>query len=160
MIAVTVICIGKLKERFWRDACSEYEKRLSRFCSLSVRELSESTLSENPSQAEIDIALARESEAILKEIPKDAFCCALCIEGKELSSPQLAEKIQSLAANGKGKLCFIIGSSFGLSDKIKERCDLRLSFSKMTFPHQLFRTLLLEQLYRAFSIINSMKYHK
>ncbi len=160
MVAVTVICVGKLKERFWRDACEEYTKRLSRFCSFTLRELAETQLAENPSQAEINAALFKESEAILKEIPKEAFACALCIEGKQLSSPALAEKIERLASGGKGKLCFVIGSSFGLSEKVKQRCDLRLSFSEMTFPHQLFRVLLLEQLYRAFSIINGMKYHK
>lgn len=160
MISVTIICIGKLKEKFWKEAADEYTKRLSRFCSLNIKELSESLISENPSQAEIDAALLKESEAILKEIPKDAAVFPLCIEGKELSSPQFAEKIESVSLSGKSKICFIIGSSFGLSERVKERADFKLSFSKMTFPHQLFRVLLLEQLYRAFSITNKMKYHK
>lgn len=160
MISVTVICIGKLKERFWREGCEEYIKRLSRFCAFSLKELPETLLSENPSQAQIDAALKKEGEMILKEIPSGAYVCPLCIEGKQFSSPELAEKIENLAATGRGKICFIIGSSFGLDSAVKEKSDLKLSFSKMTFPHQLFRVLLLEQLYRAFSIINSMKYHK
>ena len=160
VVGVTVICIGKLKERFWRDACAEYEKRLSRFCSLTVKELAEVSLPENPSQAQIDAALKKEGEAIEREIPQGAYRVALCVEGESLSSPQLAERLGFLASSGRGKVCLIIGSSFGISEEIKKRCDLKLSFSKMTFPHQLFRVLLLEQLYRAFSILGGMKYHK
>lgn len=160
MISVTVICIGKLKEKFWRDAIDEYTKRLSRYCDLKIKELSESSLPENPSQVEIDAALSKECEAILKEIPKDAAVFPLCIEGKQFSSTEFAEKIESVSLSGKSKICFIIGSSHGLSDTVKNRADFKLSFSKMTFPHQLFRVLLLEQIYRAFSIIGHGKYHK
>ncbi len=160
MLSVTVICIGRLKERFWSEAAAEFTKRLSRFCSLTVRELSEYSLPENPSEAEIKTALGREGQAILKEIPSGAFVCSLCIEGKQLSSQELSQKIEAVAQSGCGKICFIIGSSFGLDSAVKEKSDMRLSFSKMTFPHQLFRVLLLEQLYRAFSITNNMKYHK
>ena len=160
MISVTVICVGKLKEKFWRDAIDEYAKRLSRYCDLKIKELSESTLSENQSESEIACALSRESEAILKEIPKDAAVFPLCIEGKGLTSPEFAEKIEGVSLSGKSKICFIIGSSHGLSDAVKNRADFKLSFSKMTFPHQLFRVILLEQIYRAFSIIGGLKYHK
>jgi 23S rRNA (pseudouridine1915-N3)-methyltransferase len=160
LVSVTIICIGKLKEKFWRDAADEYTKRLSRYCDLKIKELSESLLPENPSQTEIDTALSKESEAILKEIPKDAAVFPLCIEGKGLTSPEFAEKIENVSLSGKSKICFIIGSSHGLSDAVKNKADFKLSFSKMTFPHQLFRVLLLEQIYRAFSIIGGGKYHK
>ncbi len=160
VLSVTVICIGKLKEAFFRDAAAEYQKRLSRFCGLNIKELSEYSLPENPSDAQIDTALKKEGEAVLNEIPSGAYTVALCVEGKQLSSPELAEKLESVALSGKSSVCFIIGSSFGLSDEVKQRCDLKLSFSRLTFPHQLFRVLLLEQIYRAFSITNKMKYHK
>ena len=160
MVSVKVICIGKLKERFFAEAAVEYQKRLSRFCSFSIKELSEAHISENPSEAEIAAALKKEGEAIEKEVDSGAYSIALCVEGKQISSPELAKKIEDVALSGKAKICFIIGSSFGLCDQIKSRCDFKLSFSKMTFPHQLFRVLLLEQIYRAFSISNKMKYHK
>ena len=155
-----IVCIGKLKEEFWRSACSEFEKRLTRYCNLSIKELPESTLPDAPSLAQIDASLEREGEAILKEIAKDSFVCALCIEGKQFSSNEFADKIESVASMGKSKITFVIGSSFGLCDKVKNRADLKLSFSKMTFPHQMFRTILLEQIYRAFSILGGGKYHK
>ncbi len=160
MLSVNVICIGKIKEIYLRDAMSEYQKRLTRYCNLEIRELSENLLCENPSKAQIDAALEKEADQILKEIPKDAFVFALCIEGKQLSSEELSQKIEELAFSGKGKIYFIIGSSFGLSERVKARADFKLSFSKMTFPHQLFRVLLLEQVYRALSITNNSKYHK
>ncbi len=160
MLSVTVICIGKLKEAFMRDASAEYQKRLSRFCSFNIKELAEAPLPENPSDALVAAALKKEGDMILAEIPSGAYSIALCIEGKQLSSPELAERIENVALSGKSAVCFIIGSSFGLSDEVKQKCDLKLSFSKMTFPHQLFRVLLLEQIYRAFSITNKMKYHK
>ena len=160
MLSVTVVCVGKLKEAFMREALSEYQKRLSRFCSFNIRELAESALPDEPSQALVDAALKKEGEQILAEIPSGAYKIALCIEGKQLTSPELAEKIEEVALSGKSAVCFVIGSSFGLSDEVKQKCELKLSFSKMTFPHQLFRVLLLEQIYRAFSITNKMKYHK
>lgn len=160
MIAVKVICIGKLKESYLSAACQEYQKRLSRYCSFEIKELNETLLSDYPSDAEIEAALKKEAQLIEAQIPSGAYSIALCIEGKQLSSPELAQKIEQVAVSGKGKLCFIIGSSFGLDKSLKEKCDLRLSFSKMTFPHQLFRVLLSEQIYRAFSIINRSKYHK
>ena len=160
MISVKIICIGKLKEKFWRDAIDEYSKRLSRYCSLEIKELSEYQVSENPSPSEIETALSKEAEAIEKEILKDSAVFPLCIEGKELSSPEFAEKIEGVSLSGKSKICFIIGSSHGMSERIKQKADFKLSFSKMTFPHQLFRVLLLEQIYRAFTILGGSKYHK
>ncbi len=160
MLSVTVICIGKLKESFFRGACAEYQKRLSRFCSFNIKELAEAPLSENPSDAQVAAALKKEGDMILAEIPSGAYSIALCVEGKQLSSPELAEKIEGVALSGKSSVCFIIGSSFGLCDEVKQKCGLKLSFSRLTFPHQLFRVLLLEQIYRAFSITNKMKYHK
>ena len=160
MISVKIICIGKLKEKFWRDAIDEYSKRLSRYCSLEIKELSEVQIGENPSPSEIETVLLKEAEAIEKEIPRDAAVFPLCIEGKELSSREFAEKIEGVSLLGKSKICFIIGSSHGMSERIKQKADFKLSFSKMTFPHQLFRVLLLEQIYRAFTILGGSKYHK
>ena len=147
MIKVDFITLGKLKEKYLREASGEYEKRLSRYCDLKISELVPVNLPDNP------------SFMILKHIPKDAFVVALCVEGKELSSEELAELFKGKSIEGK-RLCFIIGSSYGLSEDIKKRADMRLSVSKMTFPHQLFRIMLLEQTYRAFKINEGSTYHK
>ena len=160
MIKITLITLGKLKEKYLREASAEYEKRLSRYCKIDIVELEPVRLSEKPSQSEIDLALQKESEMIIKKIPANSKVYSLCVEGKQLSSNELAEKISGIALNGASKINFIIGSSHGLSDRVKEKCSLKLSFSKMTFPHQLFRVLLLEQIYRAFSINSGSKYHK
>ena len=159
MIKVTVIALGKLKESYLREAVGEYTKRLSRYCTLNILETEPVKLGDNPSKSQIDAALEREAEIILKKIPQDSFTCALCVEGKELSSEQLAERLNSLSAIGKN-ITFIIGSSYGLSERVKKACDLRLSMSQMTFPHQLFRVMLLEQIYRAFKINEGSTYHK
>jgi len=159
LIKIKIVSLGKLKEDYLRLASSEYQKRLSRYASLEIVELSPVSLPDNPSKSQIDGALNTESEMIAKQIPKDFFVTALCVEGKIISSEEFAEKISSLSNIGKN-LCFIIGSSYGLSNKIKEKADLRLSLSKMTFPHQLFRILLLEQIYRAFKINEGSTYHK
>lgn len=160
MVSVKVICIGKIKETFFRDAVGEYTKRLARYCNFEIKELSESLLGDNPSDAEINAALKKEAQQIKAQIPAGAYSVALCIEGKQLSSEELSKKIEEASVLGKGKVCFIIGSSFGLDEEVKKGCNLALSFSKMTFPHQLFRVLLCEQIYRAFSITNNSKYHK
>lgn len=159
MIKVDFITLGKLKEKYLREASGEYEKRLSRYCDLKISELVPVNLPDNPSFAEIENALSKEKDMILKHIPKDAFVVALCVEGKELSSEELAELFEGKSIEGK-RLCFIIGSSYGLSEDIKKRADMRLSVSKMTFPHQLFRIMLLEQTYRAFKINEGSTYHK
>lgn len=164
MLAVNLICIGKLKEGYLREASAEYTKRLSAFCKLNIVELPEHRLSSNPSAAEIEKGLNIEGETILAALQKvssnHSCAIALCIEGKECSSPALAERIASLALNGESEISFIIGGSFGLSDSVKRRADWKLSMSPMTFPHQLARIMLLEQIYRAFSINANSKYHK
>jgi len=159
-MTINIICVGKIKEDYFSKAAAEFEKRLSRFCSINVIQIPDKSIPDNPSPAECSAVLNKEGEQILSEIPSGAYAVALCIEGKQLSSPELAEKIEEVALLGKSSVCFIIGSSFGLSDEVKNKCDLKLSFSRLTFPHQLFRVLLLEQIYRAFSITNKMKYHK
>ena len=159
MLGVTVICVGRLRESYLRQACAEYQKRLSRFCNLTVCELSPAPLPEEPGEAQIRKALQQEEKAILQAVPKGAVTVALCIEGEQLSSQQLAQHLSRIQAES-ARLCLCIGGSHGLSEGLKKSCDLCLSFSKMTFPHQLFRVLLLEQLYRAFTIIGHQKYHK
>lgn len=159
MMKVDIIALGKLKEKYLRDASDEYAKRLSRYCDLKITELSPVALSDNPSENEISNALLKEKEMISRAIPKDSFIVALCIEGKEISSEELAYVFKEKANEGK-RICFIIGSSYGLSGKIKKFADMRLSVSKMTFPHQLFRIMLLEQTYRAFKINEGSTYHK
>ena len=159
MIQVTVITVGNLKESYWRDAVSEYEKRLGAFCKPTLLQLKEARLSDDPSESEIRAALADEGKRILASIPQRAYTVALCVEGKQFSSEALAKKMESALADG-GNLCLIIGSSHGLAPEVKEACRLRLSVSELTFPHQMMRVLLLEVLYRSFSILKGTKYHK
>ena len=159
MIKITLITLGKLKEKYLRDAVDEYAKRLSRYCKLDVIELTPVNLPEKPSQSEIDNALIKEAEMIEKRIPDGSVVTALCVEGKSYSSEQLATFVDQNTNSGKN-MCYIIGSSYGLSDTIKQRADLKLSLSAMTFPHQLFRVMLLEQIYRAFKINEGSTYHK
>ncbi len=147
---ISIVCIGKLKEKYWQDAAAEYTKRLSRFCKLSVAELPES---KSDSKEE-------ESSEILAKIPKGSYVIALDIEGKRFSSESFANKISDLALEGKSDICFIIGGSNGFDDRVRNASDLRLSFSDFTFPHQLMRVVLLEQIYRAFKINAGEKYHK
>lgn len=159
MIKITVIALSGLKEKYLRDAAAEYQKRLGGFCDLKIEELTPVRLSEKPSVSEVNAALEREAELIIKKIPANSAVFPLCIEGNELSSENFAELIKNNADMGKG-ITFIIGSSYGLSEKVKALSSKRLSFSKMTFPHQLFRIMLLEQLYRAFRINTGGTYHK
>ena len=156
----TVYCTGSLKEKYWRDAENEYIKRMSRFGGWKVVELSEERLPENPSQKEIDTALTKEGERLLKRLPANAYTIALCVEAKPLSSEQLAAKVAEIALSGKGEIALIIGSSHGLAEKVKDACQMRLSISPMTFPHQLMRVLLAEQFYRAHKINANENYHK
>ncbi len=160
MINVNLIVLGKLKEKYMKEFANEYEKRLSSYCKLTVTELEPVKLSDNPSQTEIDNALAKETQMITAKIPKSSYVFAMCIEGKQMSSEELAAKIEDIALCGKSNITFIIGSSFGLSDEIKKMSDFKFSMSKMTFPHKLARIMLTEQIYRAFSISNNAKYHK
>lgn len=159
MIKITLITLGKLKEKYLRDAVEEYTKRLSRYCKLDIIELTPASLSEKPSQSEIDAALLKEAEMITKRIPEDSIITSLCVEGTQLSSEHLADFIGDNTDVGKN-MCFIIGSSYGISKTIKQKSDFRLSLSEMTFPHQLFRVMLLEQIYRSFKINEGGIYHK
>ena len=160
MINVHFIVLGKLKEKYMKDFSSEYEKRLSAYCKMTVTELEPVKLSDNPSLAEIENALNKETQMILAKIPKNSYVFSMCIEGKQLSSEELSQKLEDIALSGKSTITFIIGSSFGLSDEIKRMSDFKFSMSKMTFPHKLARIMLTEQVYRAFSISNNGKYHK
>ena len=159
MIKITVIALASLKEKYLKDAAAEYTKRLSPYCDLKIIELDPVRLPEKPSDAEINSALEREAELILKKIPAGDYVVPLCIEGKQLSSEEFSGVLEQEMNIGRG-VTFIIGSSCGLADMVKRRADLRLSFSKMTFPHQLFRDMLLEQIYRAFKICSGGAYHK
>ena len=160
MMTVNVICVGKLKERFYLDAVEEYSKRLSRSCKLNLIELSEERLPDNPSQAQIDAALMKEAAAIRAKLPRTGILTAMCIEGKTLSSEALAQRFNDWTVNGNSNITFLIGSSFGLHSDIKAQADFRLSMSPMTFPHHLARVMLLEQIYRAFQINEGSRYHK
>lgn len=155
---INLIVIGKLKEDYLRNACAEYIKRLGRFCTFELHELDECRLSDNPSDKEIETALRKEAEQI-KRYAK-GMIVPMCIEGKQLTSTELSEKISDAGVNGQSTVTFIIGSSFGLDNEIKSMGDLKLSMSKMTFPHQLARVMLLEQIYRSFQIMSGGKYHK
>lgn len=157
---VTVIALGKLKEKYLREAIDEYAKRISAYAKCDIIELNPVRLSDNPSPAEIQNALTKEADEIKKKIPNNSYVFSLCIEGKAKSSEDFAKAIQDATLNGKSNIVFIIGSSFGLSPEIKSLSDFKLSFSPMTFPHQLMRVMLLEQVYRAFQINTNGKYHK
>ena len=160
MLQVRMICVGKMKERFFIEAFEEYRKRLGAYCRLELTEIAEQRLPDSPSEAQIAAALERESGEILKAVPQDAYVVALCVEGREVPSEAMAELIVGRENSGKPKLCFVIGGSFGLSESVKKRADLRLSLSKMTFPHHLARVLLAEQLYRGYKIREGSRYHK
>ena len=160
MMNVQLIVLGKLKEKYMKDFASEYEKRLSAYCKMCVVELEPVKLSDNPSQSEIDNALIKETKMIKDKIPKNSYIFAMCIEGKQMSSEELSQKLEDIALSGKNNVAFIIGSSFGLSNEIKQMSDFKFSMSKMTFPHKLARIMLTEQIYRGFSISNNGKYHK
>lgn len=160
MFSMTLIAMGKLKEKFYLSAAAEYEKRLKGYCAFQLLELPESRLPEDPSPAEITAGLEKEADVILSKIPKGAWFCVLTPEGKLLSSEALAQTLYGIKTGGKSAACFLIGSSFGIDPSIKVMADLKLSMSPMTFPHHLARIMVLEQLYRAESIQTGTKYHK
>ena len=160
MQRVTVLCVGKLKEKFYTDAAAEYVKRLQRYCKLDVVELPEYRLPEEPSPAEIQKALQTEGAAIRERLPRGGAVVALCIEGKPCSSEELSRRIIDFGVQGKTQITFLIGGSVGLDESIKKQADWRLSMSPMTFPHHLARVMLLEQIYRAYQINAGTKYHK
>ena len=160
MFDITLIVMGKLKEKFYLSAAAEYEKRLKGYCNFKIVELPEYRLPENPSAAEIQAGLEKESELIFQKIPKGAWFCVLTPEGKIISSEELAAKMKDVKLSGKSSACFLIGSSFGMAPCVKEKADFKLSMSKMTFPHHLARIMVLEQIYRAEAIQAGSKYHK
>ena len=160
MLNIRLICVGKLKERFYAEAVAEYAKRLGAFCRLEVIELAEERLGENPSAAELEAALNREAEQIEKKLLEDGTLVCLCIEGGQMDSEAFAGLLTRTENSGRPRLSFVIGGSFGLAQKLKDRADLRLSMSKMTFPHHLARVMLLEQIYRGFQIKEGSRYHK
>lgn len=160
MQTVNIICIGKLKEKYLSDAVREYSKRLSAFCKFNIYELDEEKTSDSPSPAQINATLQAEGKRIIKKLTKGSMVIAMCIEGKLLSSPQLAQEIDRAALDSYSTLDFIIGGSWGLSDEVKNTASLKLSMSKMTFPHQLARVMLCEQIYRSYQILSHGKYHK
>lgn len=160
MLGITVIAEGRLKEKYLKDACDEYKKRLSALCRLKITELEPAKISDNPSSAEIEKALQKEAKDILSKVPQGSKLVAMCIEGRQMPSEKLSRFFETTAVSGCGEITFVIGSSYGLDESIKKRAELKLSMSEMTFPHQLARVMLLEQVYRAFMISNSSKYHK
>ena len=156
---IDIVCIGKLKERYWTEACAEYIKRLSSYCSIKVTELREARQTGTGPAAEA-LVVEQEGRSILDKIGERDYVIALAVKGKRLSSEGLAEKINALALEGRSDVCFVIGGSLGLSDEVMRRADMALSFSDMTFPHQMMRVILLEQIYRSFKIIRGETYHK
>ena len=157
---ITEVCVGKLKEKFFADGVEEYKKRLGRYAKIEIAEVADEKAPENLSFAEEEQVKAKEGEKILKKIPDDAFVVALCIDGKMLSSEELADFFEKKTVSGVSSIAFVIGGSLGLSKAVIDRADYKLSFSKMTFPHQLMRMILMEQVYRAFRIIKNEPYHK
>ena len=160
MRSITVLCVGKLKEPYWREACAEYAKRLGAFCRFSIVEVDEERVPDKVSPAQIRTAVEAEGRRLLAKAAPQALLVPLCIEGKELSSPALAGWLEEQAVCGRGDVVFVIGGSWGLSEEVKRAGALRLSMSPMTFPHQLARVMLCEQIYRAMQIISGGKYHK
>ena len=160
MLNITLIAVGKLKEKFYSDALLEYSKRLSGYCKFEVVEVKDERTPDNPTDREKQSVLDREAARIIEKIPKGAKVITLCVEGKQLPSEGIADLLNNAAVGGTSKLVFVIGGSMGLSEEVKALSDLRLSFSKLTFPHMLMRVILAEQLYRAFTIIEGKTYHK
>lgn len=160
MFEITLIAMGKLKEKFYLSAAEEYAKRLKGYCNFHLLELPEYRLSDDPAPAEIAAGLEKEAEQIFAKIPKGAWLCIFTPEGKTLSSEDFAKKMADVKLSGKSSACFLIGSSFGISPRIKEKADFKLSMGPMTFPHHLARIMVLEQLYRAEAIQAGSRYHK
>ncbi|MBQ6843384.1 MAG: 23S rRNA (pseudouridine(1915)-N(3))-methyltransferase RlmH [Agathobacter sp.] len=157
---ITILCVGKVKEKFYRDGILEFTKRLSRYCKLEIIEVADEKTVEDASETEIRIVKEKEGERLIKNIKDDAYVVCLCIDGKQLNSEQLSDKIEKLGIQGTSHIYFIIGGSLGLAEEVIKRADFKLSFSPMTFPHQLMRLILLEQIYRSYRIMNHEPYHK
>jgi len=157
---ITIISVGKIKEKYINSGIKEFTKRLSAYCKLKIIEVKDEPTKENMTESEENIIKKKEGEKIISKIPNGSYVITLCIEGKELSSEQLAEKLDSLALTGNSNITFIIGGSVGLHEEVIKISNMKLSFSKMTFPHQLMRLILLEQIYRSFRISRGEPYHK
>ena len=157
---IKIIGVGKIKEKYIQEGINEFKKRLSRYCNLEIIEIEDEKAPENLSEKEMEIVKSKEGERIISKIPSNSFVISLAIDGKNLSSEQLSEKVEDLMINGMNDITFIIGGSLGLADEILNRSNFKLSFSKMTFPHQLMRLILLEQVYRGFRIMKGEPYHK
>lgn len=157
---ITVLTVGKIKEKFYTDAVNEYSKRLSRYCKLEIIQVTDEKTVENSTENEMDIIKQKEAERLLKHIPEDAYVITLEINGKSLDSMELADQLNQLGINGTSHIVFVIGGSLGLHATVSKRANFHLSFSKMTFPHQLMRVILLEQIYRSYRIIHNQPYHK
>jgi 23S rRNA (pseudouridine1915-N3)-methyltransferase len=160
MLNVTVICVGKMKEKFYIEAAAEYQKRLKGYCKLNLVELPEEKLPQAPTLGQIEAALEKEQESIMQKLPKSGRVVAMCVEGVPMSSPELSQTLGGWMVAGASDVTFVVGGSYGLSPRVKKRADLRLSMSEMTFPHHLARVMLLEQIYRAFKIQEGSGYHK
>lgn len=160
MVKITIACVGRIKEKFFCDAVLEYAKRLGAYCRFSTEEVKDEPMADFPSEKEKALILKKEADRLLTKISDGAYVIALCIEGKKLDSKALAKKLDSVMSLGKSEIVFVIGGSLGLDERIKKRADFSLSFSDMTFPHQLMRVILSEQIYRSFTILNGGKYHK
>ena len=160
MQQITILCVGKIKEKYLKDAIDEYSKRLTRYCKLNIIEVADEKTPDDASEAEETIIRRKEGERLLKALPQNAYVVTLEIEGRQYTSPELADRLTQLAVDGNSHIVFIIGGSLGLAPEVLKTSNMRLSFSKMTFPHQLMRVILLEQIYRSYRIINGEPYHK
>ncbi len=160
MLHINIVCIGKIKETFFRDSIEEYSKRLSKYCSLTITELPDEKIPNNPSEKEISLIKDKEGQNILNNLKKDSYIICMDLKGKQFTSEEFANKIENISINNNSSITFIIGGSHGISNNVLNIANELISFSKMTFPHQLFRIILLEQIYRAFKINNNETYHK
>lgn len=160
MVHINIICVGKIKENYLKDAITEYSKRLGKYCSLNIIELPDEKIPNDPSDKEIEIIKSKECNNILNNIKKDSYIICLDLKGKQYTSEDFSKKIEDISLNYNSSITFIIGGSLGLSNDLLAKSNELISFSKMTFPHQLFRVFLLEQIYRAFKISNNESYHK
>lgn len=157
---ITILCVGKIKEKFYTAGINEYAKRLSRYCKLEIIQVEDEKTIENSTETEMDLVKQKEAQRLLRKIPENAYVITLEINGKQLDSVELAEKIERLGVTGTSHIIFVIGGSLGLHHTVSERADFKLSFSKLTFPHQLMRVILLEQIYRSYRIAKKEPYHK
>ena len=160
MLHINIICIGKIKETFFKDSIDEYSKRLSKYCSLNIVELPDEKIPTNPSDKEISIIKDKEGQNILNNLKKDSYVICMDLKGKQYTSEDFSKKIENISINNNSSITFIIGGSLGISNNVLNVSNELISFSKMTFPHQLFRVILLEQIYRSFKILNNEEYHK